>query len=35
LKNHETVVDGIERAAEAFMGLFEGKNIGKMVVRIA
>jgi NADPH-dependent curcumin reductase CurA len=30
----ETVVDGIESAPEAFIGLFTGANIGKMVVRI-
>jgi len=28
-------VDGIEHAAEAFIGLFEGQNIGKMVVKLA
>lgn len=32
LKSFETVVVGIEQAAEAFIGLFDGKNIGKMVV---
>ena len=30
----ETVLDGIERAPEAFIGLFEGANIGKMVVQL-
>jgi len=35
LKNKETVVDGIEQAAGAFIGLFSGKNIGKMVVKLA
>jgi NADPH-dependent curcumin reductase CurA len=30
----ETVVDGIERAPEAFLGLFRGDNIGKAVVRV-
>lgn len=34
LKNHETVVVGIDRAVSAFIGLFEGKNIGKMVVKL-
>lgn len=34
LKNKETVVEGIDRAVEAFMGLFEGKNVGKMVVKL-
>lgn len=35
LKNRETVVVGIDKAVEAFIGLFEGKNIGKMVVKLA
>lgn len=30
----EDVVDGLENAPEAFMGLLEGKNFGKLVVRI-
>jgi hypothetical protein len=35
LKNRETVVKGIDKAVEAFLGLFEGHNIGKMVVELA
>jgi len=35
LKNKETVVEGIDHAVGAFIGLFEGKNIGKMVVKLA
>jgi NADPH-dependent curcumin reductase CurA len=35
LKNKETVVPGIENAVDAFIGLFAGKNIGKMVVKLA
>lgn len=35
LKHKETVVPGIDRAVEAFLGLFDGKNIGKMVVKLA
>lgn len=31
----ETVFDGLERAPDAFIGLFHGDNIGKMLVRIA
>lgn len=30
----ETVFDGIERAPEAFIGLFSGANTGKMLVRL-
>ncbi|MBM4182917.1 MAG: NADP-dependent oxidoreductase [Gemmatimonadetes bacterium] len=31
----ETIREGIESAPEAFIGLFTGANVGKMVVRIA
>ena len=34
LKNKETLVEGIGQAAGAFIGLFEGKNVGKMVVKL-
>ncbi len=34
LKSQETVVVGIEQAVEAFIGLFEGKNTGKMLVKL-
>ncbi len=34
LKNKETVVQGIEQAVGAFIGLFNGQNIGKMVVKL-
>ena len=30
----ETVVDGLEAAVGAFLGLFEGDNVGKMLVRL-
>ncbi|HEU4973875.1 MAG TPA: NADP-dependent oxidoreductase [Baekduia sp.] len=30
----ETVVDGLERAPEAFIGLLRGDNVGKMLVRL-
>ncbi|MEI6195326.1 MAG: NADP-dependent oxidoreductase [Verrucomicrobiota bacterium] len=35
LKNRETVVVGLDQAAAAFIGLFKGENIGKMVVKLA
>jgi len=31
----ETVTDGIENAPDAFLGLFEGENIGKQLVQVA
>ena len=34
LQYRETVVDGIERMPEAFIGLLEGDNLGKMLVRV-
>ena len=34
VKSRETVVEGLERMPEAFLGLFEGANVGKMLVRL-
>ena len=34
MKWRETIVDGIENAPAAFIGLFKGENIGKMLVKI-
>jgi len=34
LKSKETVVEGIDQAVGAFLGLFKGKNMGKMVVKL-
>jgi len=34
LKSKETVVKGIDHAVDAFIGLFRGENIGKMVVKL-
>ena len=31
----ETVREGIEQAPDAFLGLFEGENVGKQLVRVA
>jgi NADPH-dependent curcumin reductase CurA len=35
LSHRETIVDGLENAPDAFLGLFSGDNIGKQVVRVA
>jgi NADPH-dependent curcumin reductase CurA len=34
LKMHETVAEGIARAPGAFLGMLEGKNLGKQLVRV-
>jgi NADPH-dependent curcumin reductase CurA len=34
VKWKETIVEGIESAPQAFIGLFKGENLGKMLVRI-
>jgi NADPH-dependent curcumin reductase CurA len=34
IKWRETIVEGLENAPQAFLGLFKGQNIGKMLVRI-
>ena len=35
LKRREDIVDGLERAPDAFIGLLQGKNFGKLLVRVA
>jgi NADPH-dependent curcumin reductase len=35
IKYREDIVDGLESAPEAFIGLLEGENFGKRVVRVA
>ena len=35
LKYREDVVDGLDHAPEAFIGLLQGRNFGKLVVRLA
>ena len=34
LKYREDVVDGLDRAPEAFIGLLRGRNLGKMLVKV-
>jgi NADPH2:quinone reductase len=35
LQYRETVTEGIENAPDAFLGLFEGENVGKQLVEVA
>ena len=35
MKYQETILDGFERAPEGLIGLFEGRNTGKMLIRAA
>ena len=34
IKSRETLADGIDNAVDAFLGLFGGKNFGKMIVKL-
>jgi hypothetical protein len=34
VKYREDVVDGLDKAPEAFIGLLKGANFGKLVVRV-
>lgn len=35
IKYRENIIDGLENAPKAFIGLFHGENIGKQLVRVA
>jgi len=35
LKYEETIVEGFENVPEAFLGLFQGTNLGKLLVKVA
>jgi NADPH-dependent curcumin reductase CurA len=35
VKYREDIVDGLESAPQAFIGLLQGKNFGKLIVRVA
>lgn len=35
LTYEETIVEGFERIPDAFLGLFEGENLGKQIVKVA
>jgi NADPH-dependent curcumin reductase CurA len=34
LTYHETIIEGFEQIPQAFLGLFEGKNEGKMIIKV-
>jgi NADPH-dependent curcumin reductase CurA len=34
LRCREDIVDGLENAPEAFIGMLDGKNFGKLIVRV-
>ena len=34
VRYREDIVDGLEKAPEAFMGLLEGRNFGKLIIRV-
>lgn len=34
VKYRETILDGLEKTPEAFLGLFQGTNLGKMLIRV-
>jgi NADPH-dependent curcumin reductase CurA len=34
MQARDTVVEGLEKTPEAFLGLFSGANTGKMLVRL-
>jgi NADPH-dependent curcumin reductase CurA len=34
VKGRDTVVEGLEKTPEAFLGLFTGANTGKMLVKL-
>ena len=34
IRSKETIIEGLERAPQAFIDLFSGENVGKMIVRL-
>ena len=35
LRHREDIVDGLDAAPEALAGLFEGRNFGKLIIRVS
>jgi NADPH-dependent curcumin reductase CurA len=35
IRYREDIVDDLEKAPEAFIGMLEGRNFGKLIVRVA
>ena len=35
IRYHETLIDGLDKAPQAFIGLLKGENFGKLIVKIA
>lgn len=35
IKNKENIIQGLENASSAFLGLFKGENIGKQIVKVS
>jgi NADPH-dependent curcumin reductase CurA len=35
LKYREDIVEGLDKAPEAFIGLLQGKNFGKLLIRLS
>jgi NADPH-dependent curcumin reductase CurA len=35
IKYREDVIDGLENAPKAFIGMLEGRNFGKVIIRVA
>ena len=35
IRYREDIVDGLEKAPEAFIGMLDGRNFGKLIVRVA
>jgi NADPH-dependent curcumin reductase CurA len=34
-RRREDIVDGLKKAPEAFIGMLDGRNFGKLIVRVA